>query len=101
MRQIEVDLNAIRSNYAALRAAFAPAKVMAVVKANAYGHGMIEVARALDGNVDALGVADLSEALALRDAGIKARVMAWIIGPEDDLQAAVANNIELGVSTFD
>ncbi|NCW95686.1 MAG: alanine racemase [Actinobacteria bacterium] len=101
MRQIEVDLNAIRSNYAALRAAFAPAKVMAVVKANAYGHGMIEVARALDGNVDALGVADLSEAIALRDAGIKARVMAWIIGPEDDLQAAVANNIELGVSTFD
>jgi alanine racemase len=101
MRQIEVDLNAIRSNYAALRAAFAPAKVMAVVKANAYGHGMIEVARALDGNVDALGVADLSEAMALRDAGIKARVMAWIIGPEDDLQAAVANNIELGVSTFD
>ena len=101
MRQIEVDLNAIRSNYAALRAAFAPAKVMAVVKANAYGHGMIEVARALDGNVDALGVADLSEAMGLRDAGIKARVMAWIIGPEDDLQAAVANNIELGVSTFD
>ena len=42
MRQIEVDLNAIRSNYAALRAAFALPKVMAVVKANAYGHGMIE-----------------------------------------------------------
>lgn len=101
MRKIEVDLNAIRSNYAALRAAFAPAKVMAVVKANAYGHGMIEVARALDGYVDALGVADLSEAMALRDAGIKTRVMAWIIGPQDDLQAAVTNNIELGVSTFD
>ena len=101
MRTIEVDLNAIRSNYAALREKFAPAKVMAVVKANAYGHGMIEVARALDGNVDALGVADLSEAMALRDAGIKARVMAWIIGPEDDLQGAVANNIELGISTFD
>ena len=101
MRQIEVDLNAIRSNYAALRAAFAPAKVMAVVKANAYGHGMIEVARALDGNADAFGVADLQEANALRDAGIKGRVMSWIIGLGDDLQAAVANNIELGVSTFD
>ena len=101
MRQIEVDLNAIRSNYAALREAFAPAKVMAVVKANAYGHGMIEVAKALDGNVDALGVADLSEATALREAGIRARVMAWIISPKDDLQAAVANNIEFGVSTFD
>ena len=101
MRSIEVDLNAIRSNYAALRAKFAPAKVMAVVKANAYGHGMIEVARALDGNADAFGVADLQEANALRDAGIKGRVMSWIIGLGDDLEAAVANNIELGVSTFD
>ena len=101
MRSIEVDLNAIRSNYAALREKFAPAKVMAVVKANAYGHGMIEVARALDGNVDAFGVADLEEAKALRDAGIKGRVMCWIIGPDDDVDAAVANNIEVGVSTFD
>lgn len=101
MRSIEVDLNAIRSNYAALRAKFAPAKVMAVVKANAYGHGMIEVARALDGDVDAFGVADLQEAKALRDAGIKGRVMCWIIGPDDDLETAAANNIELGVSTFD
>lgn len=101
MRFIEVDLNAIRSNYAALRAEFAPAKIMAVVKANAYGHGMIEVARALDGNVDAFGVADLQEAKTLRDAGVRGRVMSWIIGPDDDLDAAVANNIELGVSTFD
>ena len=100
MRSIEIDLDAIRGNYATLRDKFGPAKVMAVVKANAYGHGMIEVARALEGNVDAFGVADISEALALREAGIKARVMAWLIGPEDDLETAVANNIELGISTF-
>jgi len=101
MRLIEVDLAAIRENYALLRQKFAPAKVMAVVKANAYGHGMIDVARAIDGNVDALGVADISEALALREAGVKARVMAWIIGPKDDLKEALAHNIELGVSTFE
>jgi alanine racemase len=101
MRSIEVDLEAIRSNYAVLRKRFSPAKVMAVVKANAYGHGMIEVARALDGNVDAFGVADIAEAMALREAGIKARVMAWIISPGDDIQGAVAKNIELGISTFE
>ena len=101
MRSIEVNLDAIRSNYSALREKLAPAKVMAIVKANAYGHGMIEVARALDGNVDAMGVADLAEAISLREAGIKSRVMAWLIGPSDDLAIAAARNIEVGISTFD
>ena len=59
------------------------------------------MARALDGNVDALGVRTYQRRLLFEMLASSARVMAWIIGPEDDLQAAVANNIELGVSTFD
>ena len=101
MREIRVDLGLIRSNYQALKEAFAPAKVMAVVKANAYGHGMIEVASTLDkADVDILGVADLDEAISLRLAGIKAPVMAWLLDDKDDLGSAVEHDIVLGISTL-
>jgi alanine racemase len=50
-------------------------KVIAMVKANAYGHGICEVGRILDGNVDMLGVCSIDEALMLRNAGVKAQVI--------------------------
>ncbi len=60
---VEVDLGAIRHNLAVLRARAGPAvKVMAVVKANAYGHGSVAVVNALSGHVDLFGVANLNEA---------------------------------------
>ena len=84
MRTIEVDLAAIRSNYQHLKNNFAPTKVMAVVKANAYGHGMLQVAKSLESaGVDALGVADVQEAIALRMAGIKSRLVCWLVLPSD------------------
>jgi alanine racemase len=74
---------------------------MAVVKANGYGHGMHEVAQALeDIAVDALGVADLEEAIALRASGIKSRLMCWILSVEDDFEMAAEQDIELGISNF-
>jgi alanine racemase len=100
MRQIQVNLSAIVANYRALKER-TDAKICAVVKANAYGHGMHEVAQALDGIADVLGVADLEEALELRAAGIKGRIMCWILTPEDDFQLAVESDIELGVSNFE
>lgn len=101
MREIQVDLAKVQSNYRALKAAVAPSQVMAIVKANAYGHGMHEVAQALeDINVDALGVADLEEAIALRAAGIKSRLMCWILSAEDDFSMAAEQSIELGISNF-
>ena len=101
MRTIEVDLAAIRSNYQLLKNNFAPAKVMAVVKANAYGHGMLQVAKALESaGADALGVADVQEAIALRMAGIKSRIVSWIVLPSD-LELAADHDIEVGISTFD
>ena len=101
MRTIEVDLAAIRSNYQLLKNNFAPAKVMAVVKANAYGHGMLQVAKALESaGADALGVADVQEAIALRMAGIKSRIVCWIVLPSD-LELAADHDIEVGISTFD
>ncbi|MGI8698542.1 MAG: alanine racemase, partial [Mycobacteriales bacterium] len=66
-----IDLGAVRDNVAALRAAAPGAQLLAVVKADGYGHGMVPVARAaLAGGADWLGVAFLTEAMALRAAGI-------------------------------
>jgi alanine racemase len=102
MREIQIDLSRIQSNYKQLKALVAPSEVMAIVKANAYGHGMHEVAQALEEiSADALGVADLEEAIALRAAGIKSRLMCWILSVEDDFAMAAEQDIELGVSNFE
>jgi len=72
----EIDLDAVRANVAALRALAAPAEFLAVVKANAYGHGAVPVARAaLQAGASWLGIARVEEAVQLRDAGIEARIM--------------------------
>lgn len=94
-----IDLGAIRDNVAALadRAA-AGAQVMAVVKADGYGHGLVPSARAaLEGGAGWLGVAFLEEALALRAAGIRAPLLAWLLAPGEDRAAAVAAEVDLGV----
>lgn len=102
MREIQIDLAVILKNYRKLKELASGSLVMAVVKANAYGHGMHEVAEALDeAGVDYLGVADLNEALELRMAGIKANILCWILSPEDDFELAVSQNIELGVSSLE
>lgn len=100
MREIRVDLDAVVRNYRAFKARTS-AEVCAVVKANGYGHGMHEVATALDhAGVGVLAVADLDEALELRAAGIKARIICWLLGKGDDFELAAQSDIELGVSTF-
>ena len=72
----EIQLSAIAHNLATLRKAAGDAQVHPVVKANAYGHGMLEVARFLDQQgVDGLCVALLEEGLALRAAGVKCPVL--------------------------
>lgn len=102
MRSIEIDLGAIKHNYLALKQKFSGKEVMAVVKANAYGHGMHEVAAALQEiNVDALATADLTEATELRMAGISSRLMCWLVLPDEDFQAAKDLDIEIGVSNFE
>ena len=101
LREARVDLDAIRSNVRTLLGAVG-VPAMAVVKADGYGHGAVPVARAaLEGGASCLGVADLTEALELRAAGIDAPVLAWIHGGEADFEAAVACGVELGVSTLD
>lgn len=76
---VSVDLEAIAHNVAVLRERSRAPHLMAVVKGNAYGHGLLETARtALAAGADWLGTAQLSEALALRRSGITAPILAWL-----------------------
>ncbi|HEX5560969.1 MAG TPA: alanine racemase [Nocardioidaceae bacterium] len=94
-----VDLDAIAANTAALVEHAGGTPVMAVVKADAYGHGAVPCARAaLRGGAQWLGVAQLSEALALRVAGITAPVLTWLFAPGDDLGPAIAADVDLSVA---
>ncbi|MGA5565169.1 alanine racemase [Streptomyces platensis] len=94
--QARIDLAAIRANVSRLCDTAGSAEVMAVVKADAYGHGAVPVARAaLAGGATWLGVAGMREALALRAAGVPGRLLAWLLTPGDDWNAAVAADVEL------
>ena len=71
----EIDLDALRHNYHRAKALAPDCPVLAVLKANAYGHGMLAVAAALADEVEAFAVARLEEALTLRQAGFKQRIL--------------------------
>lgn len=95
-----VDLGAIAHNVGVLREHAGPAAVMAVVKADGYGHGATEVARtALQAGVTELGVATIGEALALRGDGIAAPVLAWLHPSGTDFAPALAADIQIAVSS--
>jgi alanine racemase len=95
----EVDLDAIRDNVAELRRRAGSAAVMAVVKADGYGHGLVPSATAaLEGGASWLGVAFVEEAVALRAAGIAAPLVALVTSATDDLDPAVGGDVDLGVS---
>jgi len=98
--EVVVDLDAIADNTRALVARAGSAAVMAVVKADAYGHGLVPSARAaLAGGATWLGVAQLAEALALRSAGVTEPVLAWLHAPGQDLAPAVAAGVDLSASS--
>ena len=100
-REAMIDTDAIAGNVRRLRA-LTGAELIAVVKADGYGHGAVRAARAaLAGGASRLGVADTVEALALRDAGITAPVLAWLHPPGAEFGAAVAAGIEIGVSSVE
>ncbi len=100
MRTIEVNLEAVASNYKTFKE-LTGVKVMAVVKANAFGHGMIEVSKKLESiNVDMLATADLEEAQLIRAAGVKSPLLAWLHGRDTDFELAIRNDIQIGLSTI-
>lgn len=98
--QAVVDLDAIAHNVRLLRELAGAAQVMAVVKADGYGHGATESGRAaLAAGATELGVATVDEALALRRDGITAPVLAWLHRPGTDFAPAVAADVQIAVSS--
>jgi alanine racemase len=96
---VQVDLGAIRANVAALRAGTS-AEVMAVVKADGYGHGLVPSAQAaVAGGATWLGTALLEEALALRAAGLtEPRVLAWLSGRDERWADGIRSDIDLSAA---
>jgi alanine racemase len=99
--QVEIDLEAVADN-TRLLADRARGSLMAVVKADGFGHGMLDVATtALTHGATSLGVTSLAEAMALRAAGIAAPVLSWLNPPTADFVPAVAAGVELGVPSLE
>jgi alanine racemase len=102
MREARIFSSAISHNVATLHKSAGSGQAMVVVKADGYGHGIITAARAgLEGGASWCGTADISEALTLRKAGITAPVLAWLVGPQSPVDAAITADIDLGISSID
>jgi alanine racemase len=96
-----IDLDAIADNVSRIDEVVGSAQVMAVVKADAYGHGLIPSARAARvGGATWLGVALLDEALDLRAAGDRDPILAWLGVPGDKWAEAVAASVDIGISNL-
>ncbi len=95
-----IDLDAYRSNLVALAACAPSAQTMAVVKADAYGHGMIQCAKAArDIGTPWLGVATLDEARMLRAGGDDGDILCWLASPGADFAEAIDSGIEVTASS--
>lgn len=101
--QVSVDLSAIADNIRTLRQRSAAPHFMAVVKGNAYGHGLVDVARtALSAGADWLGTAQLHEAIALRRAGITAPVLSWLYlasASSETIREALAYDVDVSLGS--
>ena len=98
--EVVVDLDAIRANVATLKERAGNALMMTVVKADAYGHGIVESARAARaGGADWLGTAVAEEALALRAAGDTGRILTWLTVPGEDYTRSIEADVDVTAYT--
>jgi alanine racemase len=95
-----IDLSALSTNVSRIKKECA-VDVLAVVKADAYGHGLVRVAHAaLKAGASFLGVALLEEAITLRENAVDAPILAWLVSPGADFDSAISKNIEIGISSL-
>ena len=96
-----VNLDLYRANLRKISELCSPARIMAVVKADAYGHGLIPVAKAaVEAGIDFLGVLDIETGLQLRAAGINSNCFAWLHSPQSNFEKAIRAGIELSVGSI-
>jgi len=95
----EINLSAIADNLKFIKSK-TNAQVLAVVKADAYGHGLLPVAKAAqDAGADWLGTALLEEAITLRNGGITKPIIAWLTPVGEDFKTAINLDIDLSISS--
>lgn len=101
--QARVDLNAIRHNLLQIRNRLhKDTKLMAIIKADAYGHGSVPIAKVLDeGSIDAYGVAIIEEAIELREAGIKKPILVLGYTPKEQYNLVVAYDVTQTVFQYE
>ena len=98
---VEVNLSAIVQNFKSIKSR-TTADVLAVVKADAYGHGLIPVSKALEeAGADWFGTALLEEAINLRKAGILKPIISWLTPLGEDFKSAIDLDIDLGIPSID
>ncbi|MBI2205334.1 MAG: alanine racemase [Candidatus Rokubacteria bacterium] len=99
---LELDRDAVTHNARQLAALVAPARIMAVIKANAYGAGAVPIAQALeDAGVDAFAVASVPEAIELRAAGVRGTILVLTYVGRDDADAVLEHDVRPAVFTTD
>ncbi len=97
----EINLSAITQNFKSIKSR-TNADVLAVVKADAYGHGLIPVSKALEeAGADWFGTALLEEAINLRKAGILKPIISWLTPLGEDFKSAIGLDIDLGIPSID
>lgn len=97
----KIDLETYRQNLENTIARMSPARVMAIVKADGYGHGLVETSLAAEQvGIEILGVLDIESGLKLRKAGVKVPLFAWLHSPQSNIAAAVKAGIELSASSI-
>ena len=97
----EINLSAITQNFKSIKSR-TNADVLAVVKADAYGHGLIPVSKALEeAGADWFGTALLEEAINLRKAGILKPIISWLTPLGEDFKSAIDLDIDLGIPSID
>jgi len=97
----EINLSAITQNFKLIKSR-TTADVLAVVKADAYGHGLIPVSKALEeAGADWFGTALLEEAINLRKAGILKPIISWLTPLGEDFKSAIDLDIDLGIPSID
>lgn len=101
LTKVKIDLGAIAANIGEYRRMVGEnVKIMGIVKSNAYGHGILEVADFIKDKVDLIGIVNLDEAIKLIKAEIKARFFVlsfWELAEKEDITLAIKNNVSFPV----
>ncbi|MFA7628265.1 MAG: alanine racemase [Candidatus Dojkabacteria bacterium] len=96
-----INLSNLKNNLDVAKSLIGKRKIMGVVKANAYGHGLVEISKALEDDVDYLGVAYIEEALILRKNGIKSPILVLGAIHKEQIDDYILNNIEMTGSSLE